>query len=112
MFKNRLFIVLAMVIAVSSVVALSDSTEWKAVKPAVLEAHDKPRCKTQISCKNNPKCQCYCSVKCGPRDKKPTDQPIWVEKDELGHHCYCADRDWKLRNQCAVEKGVLDSKEE
>lgn len=112
MFKKSILTVLVTVFSVISLSALTDSkmADWQPVEPMSLELAKKPRCKNQMSCKNNPKCQCYCSVKCGPRDKKSTDNPIWVEKDELGHHCYCADRDWNLRNQCPVEKGVLDSK--
>ena len=111
MLNNRLFIVVLAVFAVISLSALQDSTasQWQPVKPAALEPA-KPRCTDQVSCKNDPKCQCYCSIKCGPRDKKSTDKPIWVDKDDLGHHCYCADRDWNLRNQCPIEKGVLNSK--
>ncbi len=115
MFKNNLLIAFIAIVSVISLSAVTDSkmAEWQPVTPAALEpAAGKPRCTNQISCKNNPKCQCYCSVKCGPRDKKPTDKPIWVEKDELGHHCYCADRDWNLRNQCPIEKGVLDSNDD
>ncbi len=108
MFKKNVLIALVTVFSVISLSALTNA-EWQPVKPATLEPA-KARCTDQISCKNNPKCQCYCSVKCGPRDKKSTDNPIWVEKDNLGHHCYCADRDWNLRNQCPIEKGVLDSK--
>lgn len=114
MFKNNLLIAaIVTVVSVISLSAASDSkmADWQPVQPAALDVKPtKPRCKDMISCKNNPKCQCYCSVKCGPRDKKPTDKPIWVDKDDLGHHCYCADRDWNLRNQCPIEKGVLDSK--
>jgi hypothetical protein len=114
MIKNIL-ISLVTVFSVISLFALTDlkMADWQPVQPAALELQakpNKPRCTNQVSCKNNPNCQCYCSVKCGPRDKKPTDKPIWVENDDLGHHCYCADRDWNLRNQCPVEKGVLDSK--
>lgn len=113
MFKNNLLVAVIAFVTVFSLSALNDSkmSKWQPVKSAALKSEaqpNKPRCKDQISCKNNPKCQCYCSVKCGPRDKKPTDKPIWVEKDELGHHCYCADRDWNLRNQCPVERGVLN----
>lgn len=128
MFKNNLLIALIAVVTVASLYAdatnwqaikpaslepekkSATATNWQSIKPAALETAEKPRCNDQISCKNNPKCQCYCSVKCGPRDKVPgKDQPIWVENDELGHHCYCRDRDWNLRNQCPIEKGVLNS---
>ena len=65
---------------------------------------EKPRCLDKKSCLNDKKCQCYCSVKCGPRDKTSEDSPIWIENDPYGHHCYCRQRDVDLVKQCAVEK--------
>jgi hypothetical protein len=41
-------------------------------------------------------CQCYCSKKCGPRDKKPDDKPVYVENDPAGNYCYC--KQWDLDN--------------
>lgn len=58
----------------------------------------------QKVCKNAectmPNCQCYCSVKCGPRDIKPGDSPRCNK--ETGK-CMCADRDEVLYgpNNCA-----------
>jgi len=69
----------------------------------------KVRCTSKEACLNNPNCQCYCSVKCGPRDKKPTDTPTWIKNDPLGHHCYCAERDLRLKKNCKAEQGVLDN---
>lgn len=50
--------------------------------------------KSKRNCKdlNNP-CQCYCSWKCGPRDKQPDDKPVYVENDPAGIYCYCKQRD-------------------
>ena len=44
----------------------------------------------------NSPCQCYCSVKCGPRLKKSDDKPVYVENDPEGHYCYC--KQWDLDN--------------
>ena len=63
-----------------------------------------PRCTDKQSCLKNKNCECYCSVKCGPRKKTAKDSPIWIENDPHGHHCYCAPRDVALVNQCDNEK--------
>lgn len=55
-----------------------------------------PTCRTEKSCVNNPKCQCYCSVKCGFRDKVEEDSPVWVENDPNGKYCYC--KEWDLNH--------------
>lgn len=54
-------------------------------------------CTTEEDCINNDKCQCYCSVKCGFRDKDmKQDRPVFVENDPNGIHCYC--KEWDLKN--------------
>ena len=42
----------------------------------------------------NQNCQCWCSVKCGFRDKVAKDSPIWVDKDNYGKYCYCKQWDY------------------
>lgn len=71
---------------------------------SILTAED-AICPTQQNCKNlNNPCKCYCSHKCGPRDKKADDRPIWIENDPEGNFCYC--KQWDLDNykkRCAVK---------
>jgi hypothetical protein len=62
-------------------------------------------CKTEKNCTDleNP-CKCWCSVKCGPRDKTEDDEPIYFNKDEdpFGKGCYCQQRDLDLYDKnCA-----------
>lgn len=47
--------------------------------------------------------QCYCSVKCGPRDIKPEDKPFY---DPATQRYFCQQRDYDLYlpNQCYVPK--------
>jgi hypothetical protein len=56
---------------------------------------DPPQCTDSRSCVNNPKCQCWCSVKCGYRDKHAGDNPIWIDEDPRGIHCYCKRWDYE-----------------
>lgn len=63
-----------------------------------IEARRKGRrsaCRTEESCLNDQNCQCYCSVKCGFREKRPDDAPVFLENDPYGNYCYCKawDRD-------------------
>jgi len=47
-------------------------------------------CRMGASCADmNNECQCYCSVKCGFRDKREDDKPVYVENDPNGLGCYC-----------------------
>jgi hypothetical protein len=54
-------------------------------------------CPTKRTCvdKNNA-CKCWCSHKCGPRDKEPEDSPVYVNDDKYGNYCYC--KPWDLEN--------------
>ncbi len=38
--------------------------------------------------------QCYCSGICGFRDRRPDDNPVYVENDPYGNYCYC--KPWDL----------------
>ena len=49
--------------------------------------------KTREACKD-PDSQCWCSVKCGYRDKTDKDHPIYIENDRNGKFCYC--KQWDL----------------
>ncbi len=61
-------------------------------------------CPTKQTCqdmKNN--CKCWCSHKCGPRDKEADDSPVYVNDDKHGNFCYC--KQWDLDNvgRCIVK---------
>lgn len=85
-------------------VTLSSYAAILAEMPMAQENEEKPLC-TQGQCsKNNAKtCQCYCSVKCGPREIKPGDTPKY---DEVDQQCFCAPRDKQLykRNSCNIKE--------
>lgn len=53
-----------------------------------------PKCTTRESCLKNKKCQCYCSGIGGFRDKVKEDEPVYIENDPNGVHCYC--KPWDL----------------
>lgn len=64
-------------------------------------------CTSEKNCtnmKNN--CQCYCSVKCGFRDKTSDDRPVYVQDDPNGKYCYC--KQWDLDNYKSNECDVID----
>lgn len=61
-------------------------------------------CKSKESCINDQKCQCWCSVKCGYRDKTAADHPVYVENDPNGKHCYCKQWDLDMYQANCVEK--------
>ncbi len=60
---------------------------------------EKTACENEEDCKDmNNSCQCYCSVKCGYRDKdQDKDNPVYVEKGiQIGNelvHCFCKQDD-------------------
>ena len=51
-------------------------------------------------------CQCYCSVKCGPREKEKDDRPVYVENDPNGKYCYC--KQWDLDNYSVNECAIVE----
>lgn len=53
-------------------------------------------CNDKKSCVGNKDCQCYCSKKCGFRDKTDDDREVYVENDPNGKYCYC--KQWDLDN--------------
>lgn len=57
---------------------------------------DSPRrhCGTRETCLKDPKCLCWCSQGCGYRKKTNADNPIYIEDDSNGKHCYC--KQWDL----------------
>jgi hypothetical protein len=66
--------------------------------------HKLPLCNSDASCadkKNN--CTCWCSVKCGPRDKKADDTPKTLQVAPDKSICFCAERDIKLAHQCGTK---------
>lgn len=61
-------------------------------------------CPTKQTCldmKNG--CKCWCSHKCGPREKEEDDSPVYVNDDKNGNFCYC--KQWDLDNvgRCKVK---------
>ena len=63
-------------------------------------------CHDKESCLTDPSCQCYCSVKCGYRDKKPgIDKPVYIKEGINGVHCFCKEADLK-----EYENGVCRNK--
>lgn len=60
-----------------------------------------PTKKTCLDMKNG--CMCWCSHKCGPREKEDDDSPVYVNDDKNGNFCYC--KQWDLDNvgRCAVK---------
>lgn len=60
-------------------------------------------------CQDRTNCdKCYCSFKCGPRDKKPDDTLIWIEDDPNGIYCYCKQRDvdYFKKNGCDIKEAT------
>ncbi len=93
MFKNYSFIYLIALLSISSITAV-----------------DNELCTGEQNCSDlNNTCKCYCSVKCGPRDKKPGDTPTVVafDNDPLGKRCFCAQRDIDLFDQCVEQEEKL-----
>jgi len=67
----------------------------------------KSPCKTKEACMNDAKCRCWCSVKCGYRQKTEADNPMYVEKDANGKFCYC--KQWDLdnyKNNCEMNMKI------
>jgi hypothetical protein len=68
-------------------------------------------CQTKASCQNDPKCECWCSQKCGFRKKDATDNPIYIKNDPDGKFCYCKKWDYKnYKNNCKLHKNVKEPK--
>lgn len=53
-------------------------------------------CLTRATCSAlNATCKCYCSKKCGFRDKEADDYPILIPDDPEAKYCYCKPADLK-----------------
>ena len=61
-------------------------------------------CKSKEACLNDPKCECWCSQKCGYRKKHAGDNPIYVENDPNGKYCYCKQWDYDNYKANCIEK--------
>lgn len=79
---------------------------------AIADAPYKPAndeiCPSKENCTNiKNECKCWCSHKCGPRDKVSTgdnpDKPVFLMSDKNGNYCYC--NQWDLENidRCQVK---------
>ena len=61
---------------------------------------------SQAVCGSDSSCECYCSVKCGPREQDEEDRPVYAKVDADGKPvpavCYCKpnDRD-EYNRHCA-----------
>lgn len=53
-------------------------------------------CPTKEDCTVINECKCWCSHKCGPRDKVKDDKPVFIMSDPNGNYCYC--NQWDLDN--------------
>lgn len=53
-------------------------------------------CPTKEDCTVINACKCWCSHKCGPRDKVKDDKPVFLMSDPNGNYCYC--NQWDLDN--------------
>lgn len=73
---------------------------------------EQSRCQTENSCQNDPKCQCWCSQKCGYRKKVATDNPIYVKNDPNGKFCYCKQWDAdNYENNCKLHEKIKEPKD-
>lgn len=66
-------------------------------------------CPTKEDCTVINSCKCWCSHKCGPRDKVKDDKPVFLMSDPNGNYCYC--NQWDLDNygRCKVKDGNAQS---
>ncbi len=64
-------------------------------------------CPSEYNCKVTKSCQCWCSHKCGPRDKVADDKPVFLMSDPNGNYCYC--NEWDLLNydRCMVKDAAM-----
>lgn len=64
-----------------------------------IDSKQKSVCNTEESCLNNDNCLCYCSFKCGYREKTEKDNPIWKDG-----RCWCQQRDidYYEKNGCNI----------
>lgn len=79
-------------------------SSYTAIATELQDDAEKPLCtKEQCSSCNAKTCQCFCSVKCGPREIGPGDNPKF---DEVEQKCFCAARDKRLyrKNGCALKQ--------
>lgn len=62
-------------------------------------------CPTKEDCTIINQCKCWCSHKCGPRDKVKDDKPIFLMSDPNGNYCYCNQWDLDNYDRCKVKDG-------
>ncbi len=76
----------------------------------LLDASYMSICKNKQQCQDlKNSCQCYCSRKCGPRDKKPDDKPVFVADDPRGYRCYCKQWDLDHVDECNPIQPPIDN---
>ncbi|CAN5144890.1 hypothetical protein BH09DEP1_BH09DEP1_7600 [soil metagenome] len=66
-------------------------------------------CPTKENCSITSECKCWCSHKCGPREKVKDDKPVFFMSDPYGHYCYCNEWDVKNIDRCNVKNASEDA---
>jgi hypothetical protein len=61
-------------------------------------------CPTKEDCTVINACKCWCSHKCGPRDKVKDDKPVFLMSDPNGAYCYCNQWDVDNYDRCKVKE--------
>lgn len=60
-------------------------------------------CPNKEKCTIINECKCWCSHKCGPREKVKDDKPVFFMSDPYGNYCYCNEWDVKNIDRCQVK---------
>lgn len=68
-------------------------------------------CPTKEDCTITNQCKCWCSHKCGPRNKVKDDKPIFLMSDPYGNYCYCNQWDIDNYDRCKAKEGNQQSAE-
>lgn len=66
-------------------------------------------CPTKEYCTVINQCKCWCSHKCGPRDKVKDDKPVFLMSDPNGNYCYCNQWDLDNYDRCKVKDTPHDA---
>lgn len=61
-------------------------------------------CPTKADCTIINQCKCWCSHKCGPRNKVKDDKPVFLMSDPNGNYCYCNQWDLDNYDRCKVKE--------
>lgn len=70
-----------------------------------------PICADETTCADlDSNCQCYCSRKCGYREKEVDDAPIYIKNDPTGIKCWCKQWDKDNYKRCKNKEKNKKSK--